>query len=46
MIERCWAADPEERPEFEEVVEALDLIARELKPVVTEASPAGGCSLQ
>ena len=48
MVEACWAADHEARPEFEEVVDMLESFAREIKPTVSYGEQKGGgcCSLQ
>ena len=43
MVEACWAADHEARPEFEEVVDMLEAFARELKPTITDGTQGGGC---
>jgi hypothetical protein len=47
LVEQCWAADHEQRPEFEEVVEVLESIARDLQPTVSDGvQESGCCSLQ
>lgn len=47
LVENCWAADPEERPEFNQVVVELEAIAKDLVPTITEPPKAEGCcSLQ
>lgn len=42
LVESCWAADPDSRPEFEEVVDKLEAICRDIKPTVTDTTPSGG----
>ncbi len=39
LVERCWAADFEERPEFIEVIKQLEAVLKELPP---DRKPAGG----
>ena len=36
LVESCWVADPEQRPEFEEVIDLLEQMAKKAKPVVTD----------
>ena len=42
LVERCWAADPETRPEFEDIVTDLETIAKEIAPAHSEGKNAGG----
>lgn len=36
LVESCWAADPEVRPEFDEIVELLEEMVKKAKPVITD----------
>jgi serine/threonine protein kinase len=36
MVESCWVPDPEQRPEFEEIVDLLEQMVKKAKPVVTD----------
>ena len=42
LVERCWAADPETRPEFDDVVVELENIAREISPSISQGGAGGG----
>lgn len=42
IVEACWDKDPESRPEFDEVVDALEQVAAELQPTFSGAGGAGG----
>ena len=48
MVEACWAADHEARPEFEEVVEMLEAYTRDIRPMVSYGEQKGGgcCTVQ
>ena len=36
LVESCWLADPEQRPEFEEIVDLLEQMVKKAKPIVTD----------
>jgi hypothetical protein len=44
LVERCWAADYDSRPEFTEVIAALEAVLREL-PRDAPAAEGGCCSV-
>ena len=45
LVVRCWDANPEKRPDFEEVISILDAL---LKTIPREQSSGGGgcCTVQ
>ncbi len=45
LVEACWAADYEQRPEIVEVVSRLDEISQKLAPTTNAGSDMnnGGC---
>ena len=44
LIASCWAADPDARPEFEDIVEALESINHDCQATVTrETAGSDGC---
>lgn len=47
LVESCWAADPDARPEFEDVVADLADYSREIEPdwgeIVRKQEEGGGC---
>jgi hypothetical protein len=44
LIEDCWAADPEARPSFEDVVGRLEDMLRELPKHSPYSKAAEGCT--
>mmetsp|Transcript_18868 Transcript_18868/g.40627 ORF Transcript_18868/g.40627 Transcript_18868/m.40627 type:complete len:504 (+) Transcript_18868:214-1725(+) len=38
LVESCWASDYESRPEFDDIVDQLEAIARDIKPKITEGN--------
>lgn len=44
LVEDCWAADPEARPSFEEVVGRLENMLRDLPKHSAYAPQQDGCS--
>lgn len=45
MVEDCWNPDYDERPDFDEVVERLEDILKEVMPTITDGIPQQCCSL-
>ena len=44
LLASCWNPDPDARPEFEEIVDALEAIRLDLQPTVTrEVSNDAAC---
>jgi hypothetical protein len=43
LVERCWAADFDERPEFCEIVDALEAMLATMPPDADEAVRGKGC---
>lgn len=36
LVESCWVADPEQRPDFEEIVDMLESLVKKIQPLVTD----------
>jgi hypothetical protein len=44
LVQRCWSKDPEQRPEFEEVVQILSAVMKKVPRESPSAGPShGGC---
>jgi hypothetical protein len=41
-VERCWAADFETRPDLDDVIEELEIIAKTIPPSLSSETPKGG----
>jgi hypothetical protein len=42
LVERCWAADFESRPDLDDVIEELEVIAKTIPPSISSETPKGG----
>ncbi len=49
LVEQCWAPEYDARPEFDDVVERVELILKGVAPTITSGLPPAKqacCSLQ